>query len=76
MNWEAIKQIYRCVLALNHKVEYLGEDEYIITAYYQDGQKHWRSKYRNGILCGKSEFWFADGTKDFELEYENGKLVE
>ena len=76
MNWETIKHIYYCVLVRNHKVEYLGEDEYIITAYHRNGQKHWKTGYRNGMFYGKSKTWLTDGTKYSEFEYENGKLVE
>ena len=72
MNWKAIKQIYICVLVQNRKIEYLGEDKYAITAYYQSGEKHWRSEFKNRILHGKGEAWFIDGSKFFINEYING----
>ena len=62
MNWKAIKSIYCYVLKHNCKIEYLGEDEYTITAYHQNGQKHWISKYKNEMFCG-SIAWFADGSR-------------
>ncbi|KKM02318.1 hypothetical protein LCGC14_1785650 [marine sediment metagenome] len=34
MNWEAIKQIYRCVLIYNNKIEYLGGDKYKLIEFY------------------------------------------
>jgi len=76
MNWETIKHIYRCVLVYNYKIEYFGNDEYILTEYYPNGNKYWEARYKNGKPHGKIIKWIENEKKHFSYEYENGKLVE
>ncbi len=76
MNWEAIKQIYRYVLINGEKIEYLGNDKYILTECYPSGNKQWEVRYKNGIYHGKTVRWFEDGKKHFSYICENGKIIQ
>jgi len=76
MNWEAIKYIYRQILIYNRKIEYLGEDRYELFAYHKNGRMHWRTKYKNNLLHGKSTTWYNNGQKLSEYEYINGDVTD
>ena len=72
MNWDAIKSIYKVVLVLNHKIEYLGEDKYKLIGFYPTGKKYWEREYQNGQLHGKEISWYKNGNKEWKVEYQNG----
>ena len=76
MNWEAIKKIYIRILVYGEEMEYLGNNEYILTEYYPSGSKQWEVGYKNSKCHGKTVRWFEDGKKHFDYECENGKIIQ
>jgi len=74
MNWEAIKNIYRCVFIWNSKIEYLGGDKYKLISFYASGEKHSEVEYKNELLHGKCIIWHENGQKWWEREYQNDQL--
>ncbi|KKK75079.1 hypothetical protein LCGC14_2877360 [marine sediment metagenome] len=72
MNWDAIKHIYRNVLIDGIKIKYLGEDKYVLTQYHSNGEIYRKIKIKNGKRHGKSNAWYEDGTKEWEVHYKNG----
>jgi len=43
-------------------------------SFYQDGSRHVRSRYRNGLLDGAYDSWHADGERWIETGYKMGEL--
>ena len=75
MNWQAIKSIYHSVLVRGNKIEYFGEDKYRLTSFHSNGNKFEEREYKNGLLHGKIVGWRKDGTKYWEVEYEEGEFA-
>lgn len=71
MNLDAIKHIYRNVLIDGIKIEYLGEDKYILIKYDSSGQKRREINFNNGKQHGKDTMWYKNGTKERVSNYKN-----
>jgi antitoxin component YwqK of YwqJK toxin-antitoxin module len=53
-----------------------GESHGVRTAWYENGQKHYESTYRDGKKHGLDKAWSADGELNWSRVYEDGELVE
>lgn len=54
---------------INGKPEGLGE------AWYKNGNKRWESEFKNGIVNGRSKYFFEDGTPNMIFQSINGKMI-
>lgn len=72
MNWEAIKNIYIMTLKYKHKIEYFGNEKYILTLYYSNGQKHLEQEYKNTLMYHIKKYWDPSGNMYL---YKNGICV-
>ena len=45
------------------------------TRFYNTGEVQMECKYKNGVLHGRSIWWFRDGHKEYETCYVQGKKL-
>lgn len=74
MNWEAVKDIYRCVLMHNFKIKYLDDDMYKLN--YLSNGITWEAEYKNRVRHGKTIWRSASGQILYEENYKNGKIIK
>jgi len=72
MNYDAIKNIYSCILLSGCSIEWLDNNKYKLIRYYENGNRHYEERYKNGVLHGKYIVWYENGNKYLEQEYKNG----
>lgn len=57
--------------------EWVAEGESVTTGthlrYYDGGQKHWETPYKDGLKHGMSQLWFEDGSLWQQHDYAFGK---
>ncbi|MCE3227434.1 MAG: hypothetical protein K0S32_1985 [Bacteroidetes bacterium] len=55
-----------------------GQINGTMVSYFENGQKRWEQTQINGISADGYSYltWYEDGSKEAELKYENGKMIE
>ena len=59
---------------LRRDLRYLMDQEFILTSWYENGQKWHEVTYKDGEIDGKWTSWYEDGQKEEEETWKDGEL--
>ena len=70
-----VKYLYKWFNKPDYTISFKSLNTFVITRWYDNGNKWWEREYQNGRLHGKSIEWFKSGENCWEEEYQSGKLT-